>query len=248
MTYADWEAEDRLPGSREDFLAIEAKFLNGNPWLRDCFDFAALAGRDVLEIGCGSGAASCLLAKSGARVTAVDITETAVEMARRNAEAQGVALQARQEDAERLSFGDESFDFVFSWGVLHHSSNPDAAYREVARVLRPGGRGLLMVYNRDSLRYHLRGWQWLLLKGKLFSGDSLSSVQRHFTDGYFHRHYSPSGFVTALSAAGLETQATAVTHMGKPLLRLLPRRLDDMLKARAGWLLVAEVRRPAAAE
>lgn len=246
MTYADWEAEDRLPRSREDFLAIEAKFLNGNPWLRDRFDFAALNGQDVLEIGCGSGAASCLLAKAGAKVTAVDITDTAVEMARRNAEAQGVALQVRQEDAERLSFGDRSFDFVFSWGVLHHSSDPDAAYREVSRVLRPGGQGLLMVYNRDSLRYHLRGWQWLLLKGKLFSGDSLASVQRHFTDGYFHRHYSPRGFAAALAAAGLETEATAVTHMSKPLSRFLPRGVDEKLKAKAGWLLVARVRRPSA--
>ncbi len=244
MTYADWEAEDRLPRSREDFLSIEAKFLDGNPWLRDRFDFTKLSGRDVLEIGCGSGAASCLFAKAGARVTAVDLTDTAIEMTRRNAESQGVALRVQQEDAESLSFDSESFDFVFSWGVLHHTSQPDTAYREVARVLRPGGRALLMVYNRDSLRYHLRGWQWLLLKGKLFSGDNLERAQRHFTDGYFHRHYRPRDFSAALAVPGLVTEALSITHMAKPLFRLLPRAIDDALKAKAGWLLVAEVRRP----
>jgi len=135
------------------------------------------------------------------------------------------------------------FSFVFSWGVLHHTADPDQAFREVARVLRIGGQALIMVYNRESLRYYIRGWQWLLLRGKIISGENLETVQRHFTDGYYQRHYGKSELRTALQKAGLHVTRLHVTHMGKKMLPLMPRMLDEYAKAKAGWLLVAECER-----
>jgi len=114
-------------------------------------DFGSVRGKDVLEVGCGSGFASQLFAEAGANVTAVDLTEWAVETTRARFAAFGLAGDVRQADAELLPFEDGSFDVVFSWGVIHHTTDMDRALRELVRVLRPGGKLVLMLYNRRSL-------------------------------------------------------------------------------------------------
>jgi ubiquinone/menaquinone biosynthesis C-methylase UbiE len=117
--------------------------------------FRSLNGRDVLEVGCGSGFASQMFAEAGARVTAVDLTEWAVANTRRRLQAFGLAADVFEGDAESLPFEDASFDPVFSWGVIHHSTDMDAALRELVRVCRPGGRVVIMVYHRRSLFFQV---------------------------------------------------------------------------------------------
>jgi ubiquinone/menaquinone biosynthesis C-methylase UbiE len=202
----------------------------------------------VLEIGCGAGAASCLFARGGARVTAIDLTEQGVALTRRAAEQLSLKVDARRMDAEQLEFPDRSFDLVFTWGVIHHSQHTEAIAREIARVLRPGGRALCMVYNRASLRYYVKGLAWLVLRGKALQGFGFAGVQRFFTDGYYHRHFSKGEFAALFAEAGLRLDRMSVTHMAKHMVPLVPRRIDDGLKHRYGWLLVGEFSKPAAAE
>lgn len=240
MTYQDWEEGDRDLATSDAFAQVEADFLFHNPWLRENFDFANFRNSRVLEIGCGAGAASCLFAKGSALVSAIDLTDAAVEMTRRNAASRGLDVDVRQMDAEKLAFPDDSFDYVFSWGVIHHSHSTENAIDGIRRVLRPGGRGLIMVYNRSSLRYWLKGMIWLFAKGKLLKGDGFDSVQRYFTDGYYHRHFSPSEFRRVLSSAGLTVERMSVSHMAKRMIPLIPKRIDDFLKRHWGWLLIAE--------
>ncbi|MBV8267128.1 MAG: class I SAM-dependent methyltransferase [Planctomycetaceae bacterium] len=185
MTYVEWDREDRLPQGPEDFAAVERAYLDLNPWIKEKFGFGAYRDRKMLTVGCGSGVEVCLFAKGGAVATAIDITDQAVRLTEANARAQGLSIDVRRMDAEKMDFPNASFDYVYSWGVLHHSQAPDAAFFEVARVLRPGGSGLLMVYHRHSLRYYGKGLYWLLAKGKLFRGHTLDSVQGYFTDGYY---------------------------------------------------------------
>lgn len=187
------------------------------------------------------GAAACLFARAGADVTAVDLTEQAVEMTAANALAQRVRVDVRRIDAERLDLASGSYDFVFSWGVLHHSHDPLAAFREVSRVLVPGGRSLVMVYNRWSLRFYGKGLYWLAVKGKRRRGETLDSVPRHFTDGYYHRHFSPPELRRKFIDVGLRTTAIHVTHMAKQMVPLLPGPIDELIKRGFGWLLVAEL-------
>lgn len=244
MTYADWESQQREPVSKEDFDRTDAFYFGTNPYIRERVDFASFAGKKVLEIGCGAGSAACAFAQAGAVVTAVDITEQAVKLTKRNAELKGITnLEVRQMDAEKLDgLEDGQFDFVYSWGVLHHSSNPEQCYRQVARVMKPGGTGLIMVYHRNSMRYWLKGLYWLVVKGKLLQGHSFPSVQRFYTDGYYHKHYSARQFAESLHLAGLVTERTAVTHMSSRMIPFVPEGLRQWLKSRIGWLLVAHVR------
>ena len=145
-------------------------------------------------------------------------------------------------DAENMALQSDCFDYVFSWGVLHHSSDTLAAFREVSRILKTNGHGLIMVYNRSSLRYYLKGLYWLFAKGKVSEvGWSLSAVQRFYTDGYYHRHFTPGELTKGLAEAGLRVSKVFPSHMTKRMIPGLPRRLDDFLKQKWGWLLVAEV-------
>jgi len=103
------------------------------------------ASRDVLEYGCGRGSAAFDLAAAGARVTGIDISDVAIDLATRRAAELGLADRLRfcVMDAERLSFEDASFDLVCGSAILHHLDCA-RAYGEIARVLRPGGRAVFV--------------------------------------------------------------------------------------------------------
>jgi 2-polyprenyl-3-methyl-5-hydroxy-6-metoxy-1,4-benzoquinol methylase len=240
MTYENWDKTDRIPSSAEDFSKVDAFYFGTNPYLGERVAFDGFAGRKVLEIGCGAGSAACRFAGGGASVTAVDLTEQAIALTRAHADVTGVAVDARQMDAEQLDgLGDQTFDFVYSWGVLHHSQNPEHAYRQIARVLKRDGRFLIMVYHKSSARYYIRGLFHLLFKGKIFRGDNLETVQRFYTDGYYHRHYTAREFRQCLESAGLSVESTETTHMSSKMVPAIPEFLRKRLKESVGWLLVA---------
>ena len=121
------------------------------PLFSDLIDYDGLRGRHVLEVGCGLGAIAAELARQGARVTALDLTCTGVRSVRRRFDLDRQRASAVQGDAAHLPFADASFDFVWSWGVLLHAPDLDAAFAEIYRVLRPGGEFRLMMYNRQSI-------------------------------------------------------------------------------------------------
>lgn len=118
--------------------------------------FKETRGKTVLEIGCGNGADGVMFALEGADYTGVDLTQTAVDATRLHFCTLGLRGSFAVENAEQLSFPDASFDFVYSHGVLHHSPNPLRAFDEVHRVLKPGGRAVLMLYHKHSFNYYVR--------------------------------------------------------------------------------------------
>ena len=245
MTYEDWSSDDREPRNKQHFEDINRAYLAQNPFLADYFQRLDLSAMRVLEIGCGMGSAIINLTKSGAAsVTAIDLTEKAAEFLKLNLAHFGIEADVKQMDAEQIDFADQSFDFIYSWGVIHHSRNTDQILDHISRLLAPGGHGVIMVYNRNSLRYYLKGLYQLLVKGLAFKGENLASVQKYFTDGYFHKHYSPGEFRNILRNKGLTPEKTSLSHMAKRYLPLVPTPLDNFLKRKFGWLLVVEFRKP----
>ena len=139
------------------------------PYLREFARFEDARGLDVLEIGVGMGADHCELARCSPRsLSGVDLTERAVEFARKRLAFYGLTSDLRQADAENLPFADESFDYVYSWGVLHHSPDTKKAIDEVWRVLRPGGRARIMIYSKWSIVGLLLWARYGLAKGRPF--------------------------------------------------------------------------------
>ena len=117
-------------------------------------DGLRLSGLDVLEIGLGQGADSEQIARRGARYSGVDLTPEAVRRTTVRFTMKGLPFeQIVQGSVLDLPFGDDSFDVVYSHGVLHHVPEIRQGSAEIARVLRPGGRLELMVYAKHSLNY-----------------------------------------------------------------------------------------------
>jgi ubiquinone/menaquinone biosynthesis C-methylase UbiE len=137
-------------GSPEYFEQIERRRYELEPFIQGLGDFRSTRGLDVLEIGVGLGTDHMQFARAGARLTGIDLTEKGIELVRRRLAFEGLSSDLRTADAEQLPFPAESFDVVYSWGVLHHTPETPRAVREAIRVLRPGGRICVMLYARHS--------------------------------------------------------------------------------------------------
>lgn len=126
--------------------------------------FAEARGKKVLEIGVGNGADGAMFANNGADYTGVDLTEAALAATRRHFEVLGLSGNFEQANAENLRFPDASFDIVYSHGVLHHTPNTQRAIDEVHRVLKPGGRAIVMLYHKRSFNYYVRIMTYMRLR------------------------------------------------------------------------------------
>jgi SAM-dependent methyltransferase len=100
-------------------------------------------GAEILEYGCGDCSYVARLAEWGGRVTAIDISDEAVETARVIADQNGIDARFAVMNAEELTFADESFDLVIGRAILHHL-DLEKAYASIARVLRPGGTAIFL--------------------------------------------------------------------------------------------------------
>src|SRR3989442_1852969 len=142
-------------GTPEFFASLEAHRYRKEWHIPVAANFAAARGLRVLEIGCGLGTDGAQFAKAGADYTGVDLTDAAIELARKRFELFNLPGTFRTADAENLDFKDASFDLVYSHGVLHHTPDTARAVREIHRVLRPGGRAVVMLYHRNSYNYRV---------------------------------------------------------------------------------------------
>jgi glycosyltransferase involved in cell wall biosynthesis/ubiquinone/menaquinone biosynthesis C-methylase UbiE len=123
------------------------------PWMPRVMEFALHPGEKLLEVGGGMGTDLAQWAKNGALVTDLDLSSGHLEHAEENFRLRGLEGVFVHGDAEDMPFGDASFDVVYSNGVIHHSPHTERIVDEMYRVLRPGGRVIVMVYAENSLHY-----------------------------------------------------------------------------------------------
>lgn len=139
--------------SREFFDEVERHRYEQEPHISKLVDFPRWRGCKVLEVGCGMGTDLLQFARAGAEVTGVDLTPRAIEITSEHLRVYGYSGELRTADAEHLPFASDSFDVVYSHGVLHHTPHTAAAIVEVHRVLKPGGAAMVMLYHKNSLNY-----------------------------------------------------------------------------------------------
>lgn len=121
-----------------------------------CLDSLDLAGKRLLEIGLGQGADSEQLVRRGAVWSGLDLTNEAVARVKLRFQIRNLPfVDCHVGSALRMPWPDQTFDVVFSHGVLHHIPDIESAQREIARVLKPGGQLVVMLYAKHSLNYWL---------------------------------------------------------------------------------------------
>ncbi|SRR6266404_3190161 len=146
---------DAEMGTPEFFEIVEAHRYTKEWHIPEAADFAGASGLSVLEVGCGMGTDGAQFAQAGARYTGIDLTQAAIDLARKRFELSGLKGDFRVADAENLDFADDSFDRVYAHGVLHHTPDTTRAVAEIHRVLRPGGQAFVMLYHRGSYNYRI---------------------------------------------------------------------------------------------
>jgi len=146
--------QDAAEGTLEWYREAERyRYTTYAPWMPSVMEFAQHHGESVLEIGAGLGTDLAQFATHGAATTDLDLSSGHLEHAQRNFALRGLSGEFRQGDAEHLPFDDATFDVVYSNGVIHHTPNAARVVHEIHRVLKPGGKAIVMVYAENSWHY-----------------------------------------------------------------------------------------------
>jgi SAM-dependent methyltransferase len=255
--------------SREFYLEIDDRFFADvktfMPWREVPFDplidFASLCDKDVLEIGVGNGSHAQLISSHARSYTGIDLTEYAVRSTShrlRHFNGDKSNLQVCQMDAEKMEFPANSFDLIWSWGVIHHSANTRRIVEEMHRVLRPGGVSITMVYYRNIWDYYI----FAGLFGGIFRGSFLRSWSWHearqqMIDGAIARYYSIKEWealvgdlfaVEDITVFGSKSELIPLPNgKAKDLVKaLIPNPLARLLtnRCKLGMFLVSTLRKP----
>jgi SAM-dependent methyltransferase len=180
----DLDISAQTPGTPGFFADLDQYHFEKLHHLLRLVDFNAYRGKRVLDVGCGAGTDLMRFAKRGAIVTGVDVSGSAIALARANFAQQGLSADLREADGEHLPFEDDTFDLVFAHGVVQYTPDGRAIVEECRRVTRTGGQAVFQVYNRVS---------WLNALSKIMK------VPLEHEDAPVLRKYSASEFRNLLS-------------------------------------------------
>ncbi len=220
------------------------------PWMKSMLEFSSFGGKRLLEVGFGMGTDLFQFASSGALVSGVDLSPTHLEIASRRFALYGISADLRLADAESLPFQDDTFDAVYTLGVIHHTPNTQRAVEEIHRVLKAGGRAIIGVYHRYSSFFL---FSVLLESYVLRLGFLRESYRRMLSRIEVRQHSDACPLVKMYSrrslrrllrrfrAVKIECAYLDQSHFGT-LGRLVPRGIVGWLqrRQRMGWYLIAK--------
>ncbi|HEY3381466.1 MAG TPA: methyltransferase domain-containing protein [Vicinamibacterales bacterium] len=202
----DLDISRNPPGSPGFFADLDEYHFDKLHHLLRLVDFDGQRGKNVLDVGCGTGVDLVRFAQAGAIATGVDIAPSAIDLARLNFEQRKLSAALVVADGEHLPLPDAAFDLVFAHGVVQYTSNAQALVNECRRVLKPGGQAIFQVYNRIS---------WLNLLSKLMK------VDLEHEDAPVLRKYSAAEFRALLT--------------GFSDVQLVPERFPVKSRLHKGW-------------
>jgi ubiquinone/menaquinone biosynthesis C-methylase UbiE len=229
---------DRTARTREWFEQVEQYRYEVEPFIHSVAQFTRHRGKRILEVGVGAGTDHLQWARAGCECHGVDLTEAAIEMTRERLALYGLTSQLQRVDAETLPFGNAEFDLVYSWGVIHHSEDPNRIVRVIARVLRPGGTFIGMLYGRKSVTAWLLWARHALATGRPWR--TPSDVIWHHVESIGTKAYTQQEIQVLFAPfAAVRTQ---------PILALsdrdrLPRWITKFYPSRWGWFVAVQATR-----
>lgn len=163
--------------SVESLSKFDAAYFSYYPYLLSCVPIETFSGEKVLEVGLGYGTLGQAIAEHGADYTGLDIAQGPVNMMNHRLHSIGNAGRAQQGSMLECPFADATFDVVVSIGCFHHTGNLQRCIDETWRILRPGGRAFIMVYNKFSYRNWLR-WPMATIADACGASRPLTAGQR----------------------------------------------------------------------
>jgi ubiquinone/menaquinone biosynthesis C-methylase UbiE len=261
----DWRDEIGAPvGTEAYFLEIDRRFLASarkyTPWIDVPFEeiipFKQLRDKDVLEIGVGQGTHAQLLAPRCKSFVGIDLTSHAAKMTAQRLRLFSLPGKVLQMDAEAMDFADCSFDFIWSWGVIHHSADTRRVLQEMHRVLRPDGRCTVMVYYKSWWHFYFCGVLRGIFQRQFRKQIKLHQVLQTATDGAIARYYTRGEWrettrglfeVERVKIYGLKAEIVPLPHgrLKQILLDMVPDSVARVFlsRFRGGSFLVADMRR-----
>jgi ubiquinone/menaquinone biosynthesis C-methylase UbiE len=242
----------------EDFEAHARVRYTLEPYIPEFAQFVSARDVKVLEIGVGMGADYLEWLKAGAKATGIDMSAVSVERARRRCESAGYVPDIRVAEAEHLPFADETFDVVYSYGVMHHSANPARCLHEAWRVLKPGGQARIMLYHHPSLTGAMLWLRYGILRGqsirktvydrlespgtKSYTKMELPSLMEGFEDVQMRQVFSPGDLLLHRPSRRFQSPIYRLAW------KLYPRSLARKLGRRWGLFLLISGKKPLATE
>lgn len=247
-------------GTRDYFDEVEARKYLVEPHIPAFAQFSRWAGKRVLEIGCGIGTDTINFARAGAEVTAIELSDHSLSIAKKRAEVYGLDGRIRFHlgNAEELGsiLPSSRFHLIYSFGVIHHTPRPERVLEQVREYMEPEGMLKVMVYHRRS---------WKAMQVVLTAGNGQISrmgelLARHSeaqTGSPVTYAYTRQELTEMLERHGLLVVDLSVEHIfpyrvsdyvrhrySKPLhFRVMPDRLFRWLEHRIGWHLCATATR-----
>jgi SAM-dependent methyltransferase len=269
-----YDFSDRIEAeefSKEFYQEIDERFFldvkTFMPWSTIPFDplidFASLRDKDVLEIGVGNGSHAQLISSHARSYTGIDLTEYAVRSTSqrlRHFNGDKPNVKVMQMDAEQMEFPANSFDLIWSWGVIHHSANTRRIVEQMHRVLRPGGVAITMVYYRNIWNYYIfaglfggvfrgsfpRSWSWHQARQQMIDG----AIARYYSITEWQRMVDDLFSVADVKVFGSKSELIPLPN-GRPkevMKALIPNRVARLLTNRCkfGMFLVSTLKKSSA--
>ncbi len=242
--------EQAQPDTLEWFLEAERyRYDVYAPWMRELMEFDRHASEVILEIGAGMGTDHAQFAKNGGVMHDIDLAAGHLKLARRNFELRGLHGTFLHGDAEAIPYPDGTFDLVYSNGVIHHTPNTACVVAEIYRVLKPGGRCIIMVYAENSLHY----WRNLFRDYGISRGElemaSMGEIMSRYAELSEHGAKPLVKVYTARRLRHLFARFKSIRIYKRQLMREeLPRRLRSLPLGLAGrmmgWNLILKAQKP----
>lgn len=252
-TPAGWLYGQGYPKETQEFFTsvLKKRFTEECDWMFDVVKFERFKGKKVLEIGCGLGYDAYQFCKHGAMYMGIDLTPDNPRIAKNNLAFFGYEATVLEMDCEHLSLA-EKFDYIFSFGVLHHTPNIQKALKNIYNALDDTGEAQLIVYYKRSIYYMLTVvlYDWIL-KMKFFKislADRRSQIEYTTSGGKpLVNVYSKKELHTLCKNAGFKVIQTDIRKLvrddlpGIPVFMKVYKYIPDswlyFLSKRFGWYL-----------
>lgn len=241
------QASNSIKFTKDYFEDIEAYRYSIEPEIFSFAQFTRFHDKKVLEVGTGTGTDFLQWVRAGAETYGIDLTTEGVEHVKHRLHVYGLkAKEVRVADCEALPYGEDTFDLVYSWGVIHHTQDTQKALEEIIRVCRPGGMCKIMLYHRHSLVSYYTWIKHALFKFRPYK--SLSWCLYHYMESVGTKAFTPKEVVYMLKNYPVENikitpRLTYYDKLGKSnkLFQKIANILATILGGdRVGWFLLVE--------